>query len=117
MTRSRRVAVINESMAKLLWPGRDPLGRRFASPAMPSLGQITVIGLVGDVAQNVEETKTIAGAYVPHQQDPNQMMDFLVKSDREAGGIAKDMRAILLSMDPDQPLVDAYTSRVRRSRR
>jgi putative ABC transport system permease protein len=37
------------------------------------------------------------------------MMAFLVKSNREPGGIAKDMRNILRSMDADQPLVDAFT--------
>ena len=105
-----RIAVVNESFAKLLWPDQDAIGRRFRLAGTPdSVGPCTVVGIVGDVVQSIHETKVKACVYVPHQQDPNQMMAFLVKSNREPGSIAKDMRNILRSMDADQPLVDAYT--------
>jgi hypothetical protein len=43
-----RVAVVNESLAKLLWPNQDPVGRQFQLDADPERGWITVVGVSGD---------------------------------------------------------------------
>src|SRR5438309_1189480 len=42
--KTTRVAIINEAMAKAIWPGQEPLGKRFAIVKEPELLQ--VIGLV-----------------------------------------------------------------------
>ena len=43
------VAVINQAMAKRLWPDEDPLGRRFRMTATPRIPDwFTVVGVVAD---------------------------------------------------------------------
>lgn len=42
------VAVVNEAMARLLWPNRDPVGSRFRLDTEAERGWITVIGVSGD---------------------------------------------------------------------
>lgn len=42
-------AVINQSLARLLWPNEDPVGRQFRLEAEPERGWITVTGVSGDV--------------------------------------------------------------------
>ena len=61
-----RVAVINEAMAKMVWPGQEPLGKRFAIVQEPHLLQ--VVGVVGTavIGQIGEEPQPIA--YLPMRQ-------------------------------------------------
>ena len=44
----RDVAVINESLASLLWPNQNPVGQQFRLDADPQRGWITVAGVSGD---------------------------------------------------------------------
>ena len=44
-----RVAVVNRTLAHLLWPKEDPVGRQLTLDADPQRGPITVIGVSGDV--------------------------------------------------------------------
>ena len=61
-----RVAVINEAMAKMVWPGQEPLGKRFAIVQEPNLLQ--VVGVVGTavIGQIGEDPQPIA--YLPMRQ-------------------------------------------------
>ena len=61
-----RVAVINEAMAKMVWPGQEPLGKRFAIVQEPNLLQ--VVGVVGTavIGQIGEDPQPIA--YIPMRQ-------------------------------------------------
>ena len=50
-----RVMVINQTMARMYWPGQDPIGKRIqqvrrgAPPNAPPPPMITVVGVVGDM--------------------------------------------------------------------
>jgi MacB-like periplasmic core domain/FtsX-like permease family len=46
---SGRVAVVNETLAKLLWPNENPVGRQLRLDADPERGWVTVVGVSGDV--------------------------------------------------------------------
>ncbi|MGQ0764277.1 MAG: ADOP family duplicated permease [Gemmatimonadota bacterium] len=49
---TERVAVVSESMAGVLWPGRDPIGRQMRVGADTVTAWTTVIGVAEDAAQN-----------------------------------------------------------------
>src|SRR6185295_10538909 len=56
--RGRPVAVINETMARSFWPGRDPIGRKVTfgvdfgtTGAVPKVSR-EIVGIVGDVRQS-----------------------------------------------------------------
>jgi len=65
-----RVAVINQAMANLVWPGQEPLGKRFAIVQEPNLLQ--VIGVVGTavIGQIGEEPQPIAYLSMRQQYSP-----------------------------------------------
>jgi putative ABC transport system permease protein len=49
---SRQVVVINQTMARRFWPGRDPVGEKFTTgPWGPAPTSATIIGISGDVKQ------------------------------------------------------------------
>ncbi|MBO0861121.1 MAG: ABC transporter permease [Chloracidobacterium sp.] len=58
-------AIINEKMARRLWPGEDPIGKRFGRSlqGLPIALDMTVIGVVGDTRQNGRESDVVLVAY------------------------------------------------------
>lgn len=58
--------VINESFARMAWPGEDPLGKRVRS-AFPDRPWRTVIGVVPDTDHEAEMR---AAWFLPYHQDP-----------------------------------------------
>jgi len=63
------VAVINETMAKKLWPWSDAVGRRFRLRETEPAEWLTVIGVAPDIRMfdRDEEKPPIAAAYVPYR--------------------------------------------------
>ena len=64
---SPRIVVVSESMAKVLWPGADALGRcmRFGSDTVPCT---TVVGVAEDAAQNTIMDEQRYHYYLPIEQ-------------------------------------------------
>jgi predicted permease len=62
---SAPVGLINQTMARELWPGEDPLGKEIRI-----FGNVpfTVVGVVGDVRQHGLETRSFPEMYVPKSQ-------------------------------------------------
>jgi len=61
------VAIVNESLARLLWPDVDPVGSRvsFAGPSGPWL---QVVGVVGDTRTNAADAAPVPAMYLPFSQ-------------------------------------------------
>jgi putative ABC transport system permease protein len=110
---SQRVAIVSESMARKLWPGQDPIGRRLKFVGDPdSIGYASVVGLVADVLQNVEDQKSrLEEVYVPHDQNPVQTMSFIIRSHEPTGTLSAKIRDILRQHDPDLAFTDVRTMR------
>lgn len=71
------VAVVSARVAAQAWPGEDPLGKRLAFGNMDGDDTpMTVIGVVGDVAENGLERGPSATVYVPVAQRPQRAAEF-----------------------------------------
>lgn len=117
------VAVVSESLAHTLWPGRDPLGRRLTNlepDARPEW--LTVVGVVGDVRNEGLTVESRGEAYQPYTQLPLRRVTFLIDGRwddalrptavREA---LKDTRPSV-AVPPPQPLVGAVAAARSRTR-
>src|SRR5262249_20790492 len=65
------VTVINESMARRFWPGRDPIGQRIKQswPEFPTPWR-EVVGVVSDVKLDGVANDTPLEAFLPLAQEP-----------------------------------------------
>jgi len=102
------VAIVNQSLAATLWPGEDPLGKRirFTSDER-KLGWRTVVGVVGDIPQNLEDPERVMrGVFVPHAQEPDQSMTWVIHTSGDPGAAATSLRQLMMSLAPDVPLVE-----------
>jgi len=78
---SPRVAIINETMARRLWFGRDALGQRFrlGTPASQA-PWFTVVGVVGDMRRQGLENEPSAQMFEPLAQNPSRLGTLLVRT-------------------------------------
>ncbi len=96
-----RQAVINETMARRYWHGRDAVGKRF------SFGDehwLTIAGVVGDIKYRSLDESPTAVAYLPMSQYPNRVISFVLRTERSPLDVASPLRAALHDIDADLPL-------------
>ena len=100
-----RVAIVNEAMARRLWPGRSPLGQQIRSGVGPRLSVTTIVGVAGDVRPPLQED---AGAqiYVSYLQQSEPSITLLVRSAPRATVSPVAIKRAVWSVVPDQPLFE-----------
>jgi predicted permease len=106
--RSPPVAVVNRTMARMLWPGADPVGARVSFDP-ESDEWIEVVGVVGDVPQRGLDRPTEPQVYLPHAQSPDGALAVLLKTDGDPLAVVGPLQAALHRIDPDIPLADPRT--------
>jgi putative ABC transport system permease protein len=95
-----RVAIVNETMAQRLWPGEDPLGKRFKfGPPESQNPWLTVVGLARDMRRERLEREPMAQVFVPVAQDPERGMELLIKSAGNPLLLADAVRREVHAMD------------------
>jgi predicted permease len=105
------VAIVSRSVARIVWPGEDPIGRQITEKDRPEERQekdwYTVVGVVDDVRQESPMAKPDSGVYFSYQQTPHNgwlpHMSYVVRTAAGANLAASAMKAALESVDPDLP--------------
>lgn len=108
---SPRVAIINELMADRLWPGLDPVGRRFKfGPPEADNMWLTVVGLVGNMRRQGIEIEPIPQVFVPLAHDPSRLATLLVRTSfPEPLEIAGSVQAAVREVEKYAPLYGVTT--------
>jgi predicted permease len=105
--KSRLVAIVNESMARKLWPGQDPLGRRFR---FGRDGQwIAVVGVAADGKYVMVGEQPRPYFYVPLAQQYGSPLTLIVRSATDPAALGDSLRRLLSRMDPDLPVYNVRT--------
>jgi putative ABC transport system permease protein len=99
----RRLAVVSDRTARVLWPGEDPIGRRFRIGAADS-APIEVTGVVGDI-HGVSLTNAPAmTVYVPYWQRSRPQVRLAVRTSLDPPAIGAALREVVRSIDPELPV-------------
>lgn len=103
---SEHVVVINEVLARALWPDHDPLGRVIRASGR----DYRVIGIVSDVRYFSLERETGEEMYLLIGQTGDyQTVDLVIRSMVPAAGLIPGVRAALKRADPGLPAVEFRT--------
>jgi putative ABC transport system permease protein len=116
---SARVVVVNEALARDLWPQQNPIGK----PLLAGEGSSAqnkprvVVGVVADIKEIGLDQPARATIYVPQAQvldSFNEMTNYWFASSllvRTAGGLVLDneLRSVVASVDPEEPVAQIDT--------
>jgi len=95
--------VINETMARRYFSGRDPIGRVVKNPH----GSAEVVGIVGDVKHYGLDSEPHAELFMPAWQQPLNGMALVVRTAADPKLFVDSIRREILAIDAEQPIFDA----------
>lgn len=118
------VAIVSETIARALWPGRSAIGGRVLVPQNSAQGgpiqsSRVIVGVVRDVGQDPADEDP-ADVYVPLLQVPQRFAVAIVRTSGSPGGWLAPLRSAFRDIDPEisltrarplQELVDEIRSR------
>jgi predicted permease len=100
------VILINQTLARTLWPNQDPIGRKllFGDKFQPE-----VVGVVGDIHQSGLEIPPKPEFYISALQAGFPASSLAIHTNVEPNTLASAVRQAIWSVDPDQPITGMAT--------
>jgi predicted permease len=108
------VVLVNETLARVFFPGKSVIGRRVRSfgPGRPFF---TIVGVVRDVKQGGISSKTGTELYFLADQGPRHVatapgnMNIVIRTSLPVESVAPQIRSMVHSMDPTLPIIRLRT--------
>ena len=104
---TRRVVIINETMAAKYWPGEDPIGKRFRvySPTDP---MVEVVGVARDSKYVLVFEAPRPYLYLPLERDES-LRTLHVRAQGDPAALAPRLEREIKALAPDMPIADLRT--------
>lgn len=105
---STLVAMVNETLARTLWPGQNPVGQAISI----NVGRrvMTVVGVVADVRHTDLESASGSELYMPMRQPGDYAaMQLVVRTALPADSLAAGIRTALRPVDSNLPVREFVT--------
>ncbi|MGB9009959.1 MAG: ABC transporter permease [Candidatus Acidiferrales bacterium] len=96
------VAIINHAMARVYWPGEDPIGKRLQIDGTNQWLQI--VGIVGDIHQHKLGEPPKPMFYAPYAQDPWTFFTIAVRTPANPSQIAPALVSAVQNVDHNLPV-------------
>ena len=100
---SQRVAIINETLARRFWPGRDPIGQRMLVGGINAKAA-EIIGVAADVHQGLEANAWAETVYTTFTQNPQGTAMLAVRTAGDPLAFTRAIRERVQRLDRDQPI-------------
>ena len=101
------VVMVNETFARTLWPGQNPVGQIVTQD-----GGRRVVGVVGDVHHGGPERSGGSEMYLPMRQTADYPeMELVVRAALQPDSLAASIRTALRPIDPNLPVSEFRTLR------
>jgi putative ABC transport system permease protein len=101
---SAPVVLINETMARMYWPGENPLGRRLRIGFYGAPITREVVGIVLDTKQTALESPPEPTVYLPHAQAPTGGIWLVIRTAMEPSALTRDVKRIVGELAPNVPI-------------
>jgi putative ABC transport system permease protein len=106
---SSSVVVVNQTMARRLWPNEDPVGKRIKMGPNMTAPWSTVIGVVGDLRHAALEAEPASELYIWYLQGPPVAPFIVVRTQGDPAALAESVRSELKLLEKDMAVYDMRT--------
>jgi putative ABC transport system permease protein len=111
------VVLINETMARQLWAGGNPVGERLKIDwSDDPKAEVTIVGVVGDVRHDGLDGSIRPMIYYPRTQMPSGFMVLTVRTTGDPVALTGTIRAIVRQVDPAIPVTEVASMQTRVTR-
>ncbi|MGD0134243.1 MAG: ABC transporter permease [Bryobacteraceae bacterium] len=105
--RNRNLALISEEAAREVWPGENPVGKKFGRMDDQE-APFEVVGVVRDVRSGMAD-KPGPTVYVPYWYRSRLAMEAVLRTPIDPGALAPSVRSAVWSTDPDSVVGEVRT--------
>ncbi|HTR03772.1 MAG TPA: ABC transporter permease [Thermoanaerobaculia bacterium] len=111
--RAPRVAIVNATLARRLFPGGDPIGQRISDP--DEKWQAEIVGVVGDTKYDSQRSAVEPLLYTPWRQDLRNVgeMYFALRAAEDPAALTPTVERAVHDLDRGLPLTDVGTQEER----
>jgi putative ABC transport system permease protein len=107
---SPRVAIVNETLARRLFPDGNDVGRHVRmGPAAPDTPWTTIVGVIGDVHHTTLEQAPKPEYYISGRQGPPVAPMLAIRTSGDPALMAETIRRELRAFDATMPVFDVQT--------
>ncbi len=96
-----RVAMVNQTMARRLWPEGSAIGKRVSRVTLEAGVPMEVVGVVADVKPLAPNGEVEPEIYWPNLQIPRWATFMVVRTSSDPAGLAEPVRNRLLELDSE----------------
>jgi putative ABC transport system permease protein len=105
---AERVAVVNETFAKRMWPGESAVGKQVKQgwPETPEdrTPWRRVVGVVNDVKLNGVDQDTPMQAFLPYAQNPSRSAAIVARTSVDPASLGNSFASVIQSVDKETPV-------------
>ncbi len=106
--RAPMVTIINETMARRLWPNADPIGQRIKETSNERAWR-EIVGIVGSVRHRARGEEPRPEMFVPWSQSPSAKLNLAVRTQAEPAGFGAALRRAVTAADAELPVFELRT--------
>jgi putative ABC transport system permease protein len=102
-----KVAMVDESFVRRMWPNGNPLGKRIKLGPGADVPWRTVVGVIGHVKNTSIDSDSREQIYLPFAQAPANSAFLVLRTDRDPLSLTVPVRNLVKKIDPEIPIFDA----------
>jgi putative ABC transport system permease protein len=102
------VGMIDERLARLAYPNRDPIGKRFRI-GFPNMPWVTIVGVVGHIRHDGLDVDRRPQVYWPQTQRTQDRLALVVRTKQDPKTMTAAIAAAIREVDRDQPVYEVRT--------
>ncbi len=105
--RKQNYVVVSEKLAARIWPGEDPIGKRF-SQSDEDKSLFVVAGVAKDVRTAIA-SEPVLMVYTPYWYQTATAMTVVVRTSQEPSAVAPSLRSAIWSLNPETAIANVRT--------